>query len=479
MNVMSIAILKQRLNQSVDNFSEADQVHNKFVKPTKLMKTLALIERKFDDMENTQPIEEKIAKSILKLEEHGTDYLTKRDWKNLAWSLSKKLLNYEDKILFTFIGGQLIEQFSKMEPESLKSVYFPLLYSYFAVEQDEINKRPNNWIQLRNILNNNRSTLFQATLKPKKWLTTLTDHPEVLSLDPSKRFIRDFLQNSDDSRVSKQLESLSIAPNSWFWDSLVNSSIKSVKTMKEEDYFKVIPRFLLLLERNPIYTTAILTALLERYASTSKRAVVHEALKHVCLTQWDNPQYDSSAGWRNVSSDTKKMVIQWFVRADLEAFFKLFSQTADVDRFDYWIKFIDKISFSQIFLGPAAVQSRHAEHRKFRELNRGRLKNITGSTPSNNAFLLKIDNVHIVDFSDTGNACYGYSDLPFNLSKKNITVHELKNKPHSIFRNGFGETIGLSHAGNWEARFDKTLAELGVFSDQPNGGMSKRRRNRY
>ncbi|GAA0804995.1 EH signature domain-containing protein [Psychrobacter piscatorii] len=472
---MSIAILKQRLNQSVDNFSEADQVHNKFVKPTKLMKTLALIERKFDDMENTQPIEEKIANSILKLEEHGKDYLTKRDWKNLAWSLSKKLLNYEDKILFTFIGGQLIEHFSKMDTESLKSVYFPLLYSYFAVEQDEINKRPNNWIQLRNILNNNRSTLFQATLKPKKWLITLTDHPEVLSLDPSKRFIRDFLQNSDDSRVNNQLESLSIAPNSWFWDSLINTSIKSVKTMKEEDYFKVIPRFLLLLERNPIYTTAILTALLERYASTSKRAVVHEALKHVCLTQWDNPQYDSSAGWRNVSSDTKKMVIQWFVRADLEAFFKLFSQTADVDRFDYWIKFIDKISFSQIFLGPTAVQSRHAEHRKFRELNHGRLKNITGSTPSNNAFLLKIDNVHIVDFSDTGNACYGYSDLPFNLSKKNITVHELKSKQHSIFKSDSGRATSLSHSGNWEAKFDKKLAELGVFASQSSSPKYKKR----
>lgn len=475
MNVMSIAILKQRLNRSVDNFSEADQVHNKFAKPTKLMKTLALIERKFDDMENTQPIEEKIANSILMLEEHGKDYLTKRDWKNLAWSLSKKLLNYEDKILFTFIGGQLIEQFSKMGPESLKPVYFPLLYGYFAVEQDEINKRPNNWIQLRNILNNNRSTLFQATLKPKKWLITLTDHPEVLSLDPSKRFIRDFLQNSDDSRVSNQLESLSIAPNSWFWDSLINTSIKSVKTMKEEDYFKVIPRFLLLLERNPIYTTAILTALLERYAATSKRAVVNENLKNVCLKQWGNPQYDSSVGWRNVGSDTRKMVVQWFVRADLEAFFKLFSHTADVDRFDYWIKFIDKISFSQIFLGPAAVQSRHAEHRKFRELNRGRLKNLTSSTPSNNAFLLKIDNVHIVDFSDTGNACYGYSDLPFNLSKQNITVFELKSKPHSIFKGEYGQGMGLSHSGNWEARFDEKLAELGVFSSQASSPKYKKR----
>ena len=275
--------------------------------------------------------------------------------------------------------------------------------------------------------------------------------------------------------MSSQLESLSIAPNSWFWDSLVSSSIKSVKTMKEDDYFKVIPRFLLLLEKNPIYTTAILTALLERYASTSRRTLVHEALKYVCLTQWGNPQYDSAAGWRNVNPDTRKMVVQWFVRADLEAFFKLFSQTADVDRFDYWIKFIDKISFSQIFLGPAAVQSRHAEHRKFRELNHGRLKNITGSTPSNNAFLLKIDNVHIVDFSDTGNACYGYGDLPFNLSKKNITVHELKSKQHSIFKSDSGRATSLSHSGNWEAKFDEKLAELGVFASQSSSPKYKKR----
>jgi hypothetical protein len=474
-NVMSIAILKQRLNQSIDNFSEPAQVHNRFVRPSKLIKTLELIERKFDDMENAQPIEEKIVNSILKLEKQGKDYLTKRDWKNLAWSLSKKLLNYEDKILFTFKGSELIEQFSKMEPDLLKVVYFPLLYSYFAVEQSEINKRPNNWIQLRNILNTNRSTLFRATLRPKKWLNTLTDHPEVLSLDPSKRFINDFLHNSDDSRVSSQLESLSIAPNSWFWDSLVSSSIKSVKTMKEDDYLKAIPRFLRLLETNPIYTKDILTALLERYSVTSKRTIVHEDLKSICLTQWGNPQYDSSAGWRNVNLDTKKMVIQWFVRADLEAFFKLFSHTADVDRFNYWIKFIDKISFSQIFLGPAAVQSRNAEHRKFIELNRGRLKNIVGSTASNNAFLLKIDNIHIVDFSDTGNACYGYSDLPFNIDKKNITVFELKSKPHSVFKSDSGRGMSLSHSGNWEARFDEKLAELGVFSNKSNSPKYKRR----
>ncbi|MGA6102371.1 hypothetical protein ACPESL_09340 [Psychrobacter pocilloporae] len=174
---MSIAYLKQRLNVSVERFSEPAQAQNKFARPHKLIKTLDIIERRFDDMENAQPIEEKIINSIKKLEKSGIDYLTKRDWKNLAWSLSKKLPHYEDKILFTFVGSKLINQFKNMQPALLKAVYFPLLYSYFAVEQYEINKRPNNWLELKNILSNNRSSLFQTTTRPKKWLTTLTDHP--------------------------------------------------------------------------------------------------------------------------------------------------------------------------------------------------------------------------------------------------------------------------------------------------------------
>ena len=457
---MSIAILKQRLNQSVDNFSEADQVHNKFAKPIRLMKTLALIERKFDDMENVQPIEEKIVNSILKLEEHGKDYLTKRDWKNLAWSLSKKLLNYEDKILFTFIGGQLIEQFSKMDTESLKPVYFPLLYGYFAVEQDEINKRPNNWIQLRNILNNNRSALFQATLKPKKWLITLTDHPEVLSLDPSKRFIRDFLQNSDNSGVSNQLESLSIAPNSWFWHSLINASIKSVKSMTEEDYFKVIPRFLLLLERNSIYATAILTALLERYAVTSKRPIVHEDLKRISLSQWNSPQFESSAGWRNVNADTKKMVIQWFVRADLEAFFRLFSHEADVRRFNYWMRFLKQVTLSEIFLNDQTMFYPTAQQAEFKKNNAGRFKRINGKSNAANAFMIKVDGFYIVEFSETNNATYFYRQIPYSSFQEKthkVDITSLKSTSRAEFY--------LSHNGAWENSFDRRLRSLGIFPD--------------
>ena len=170
MIVMSIESLKDRLNQSLHHFSTPEQIQHKFAKPQRLIKRLDSIERKFDEIENTPPLEEKIVNSLSKLERFGFDALSKRNWKNLAWSLSKKLLNYEEKILFTFIGRQLIEHFSKMSPEQLSSVYFPLLYGYFAVEQTEIDKRPNNWIELRYVLNTQRTMLLQTTKRPKNGL---------------------------------------------------------------------------------------------------------------------------------------------------------------------------------------------------------------------------------------------------------------------------------------------------------------------
>ena len=457
--MMSIANLKRRIEEKISVFSEPTHIQTKFVRPQRLMKTLSIIEHKFDDLENVQPLEEKIIKSVLKLEQHGFDGLTKRDLKNLAWSLSKKLPNYEEKLLFTPVGVRLIDYFKQLGIDQLQFVYFPLLYSYFSFQAKELEKQPDSWVQLRNILNTNKSLVFKNSTRRKRWMTTLIDNSEVLTTEPTKKFVREFLQDSNDNTVAYELESLRISANSWFWDDLIRSAIKSIKTMNEDEYLQNIPRFLVLLEKNKIYTTTILAALLERYASTSQREKAHEVLKHLALDQWGNPQYESLAGWNNVNADTKKMVIQWFVRADLEAFFKLFSRTADVNRFNYWIKFIDQISFSQIFLGPEALYSQRHEHMSFRHLNRGRLKELIGSTPSNNAFLLKIDNVYVIDFSDTGNACFLFNILPYKEISPKIHVRDLKNYTHK----GYIDKLG--HIGSWGERFDQRLAEIGIFAN--------------
>lgn len=455
--VMSIANLKRRLEEKISVFSDSTHIQTKFVKPQRLMKRLSILERKFDDLENAQPLEEKLIKSVLKLKQHGFGGLTKRDLRNLAWALSKKFPDEDVKLLFTLTGKQILNHFEQSGFDLLRLVYFPLLYSYFAFEQKDVENSPPIWTQLRYILNNNKSKIYTDSVKPKKWMTTLIDYSEVLTTEPTKKFVREFLQDSNDNTVAYQLESLRISANSWFWDDLIRSSIKSIKIMNEDEYFQIIPRFLVLLEKNKIYTTAILAALLERYASTSQREKVHEVLKHLALDQWGNPQYESSAGWNNVNADTKKMVIQWFVRADLEAFFKLFNQNADIQRFNYWMRFIDQINFSQIFLGSNALNSRRDEHLKFRRLNRGRLKELAGSiTSTNNAFLLKIDNIYIVDFSETGNACYFYNRLPYKDYVGKIEIKTLRNQEICIDRQ--------TRNGNWQPRFDNALARLGIFS---------------
>ena len=230
---MSIDILKHRLAQSEKKFSAINQVENRIVRPHRLLKTLDIIERKFEDMENAQPVEEKILRSMRKLDQYGKDSLTKRDWKNLAWSLSRKLPTDNEKVLFTAKGAELISYFNQMEVNLLSTVYFPLLYSYFALEEKELKSSKNdNWVSLRQILSQNRSSIFQSTNRPKKWLITLTDNPELLTTEPSKKLTRQFLKDTDDNRVSTELERFNIASNSLFWDNLLYSGIKSIKSMK-------------------------------------------------------------------------------------------------------------------------------------------------------------------------------------------------------------------------------------------------------
>lgn len=456
-NAMTIERLQRRLEHSLSQLFPKETTYSKFVQPVRLTKTLQVLERKFDDLENAIPVDAKIFKTISKLEHSGFEQFTRRDWKNLAWALSKVLQDTQEKLIFNDIGKRIVQHFNQAEQSIINLVYFPLLYSYFALAKEDIAAKPAVWLTLRDILNRHKSNVYKSTQRPKQWMTTLIDHADILSDTPTQAFVKQFLQDNDASGIQKELESLRIAPNSWFWDDLIKSSIQSIRQMNEKDYFKSIARFITLSEQNSLYRRDILAALLERYAKTSERDKVHETLKQMALDQWGNPQYDSSAGWNNVNPDTKRMVVQWFVKADLEAFFNLFSEKADVQRFEYWMRYIDQISFSQIFLGTSALNSTRHQHLNFRKMNRGRLKELSGSTTStNNVFLLKIGNIYIVDFSEKGHACYFYNRLPYKDYVGRIDIKSLRNQETCIDRQ--------TRNGNWQPRFDNALARLGIFS---------------
>ena len=457
---MTIANLKRRLEEKVGGNSIVDVANTKFVKPQRLLKTLSELEQRFDDLENSLPLDEKIFRSISKLESSGFEYLTRRDWKNLAWALSKILPGTQEKLIFSDIGKRIVQHFQQSEIDLIGLVYFPLLYSYFALENEDVKDKPTNWLQLRDILNTNRASVYRDLKRPKKWMNTLVDYSEILSNSPTKTFVKSFLEDNDASSVTNELESLKMTPNSWFWDDLIKYSIHSIKTMNEDEYFKVIPRFLTLAEQKVLYTTDILVALLERYSRTTEREKVYEALKNLALNHWGNPQYESSAGWNNVSADTKRMVIQWFVRADLEAFFKVFSYGAETRRFNYWMRFIKQVSLSEIFLNEDAIFRATRQQEEFKRKNQGRFKRITGKSSAANAFMIKIGGYYIVEFSELNNATYFYRNLPYKPSKSNlqvVSITDLKSTARADFY--------LSHNGAWEKSFDNRLKSLGICPD--------------
>lgn len=457
---MSIDKLKQHLEQQLSYSLTKEVMHTKFVKPQRLIKTLHNLEQRFDDLENTIPLDQKIFRTIAKFEALGFDSLSRRDWKNVAWALSKILPEAEEKLIFSENGKKVIQYFKQAKIDLIGLVYFPLLYSYFALENEEVKNKPAIWVELREILAVNQSKVYKDSKRPKKWMNTLLDYSEILSDHPTQSFVHRFLKDSNVNGIQSDLETLKIAPHSWFWDDLIQSSIQSIKKMNESEFFKLIPRFLVLAEQNALYTTNILVALLERYAKTSEREKVHEVLKHLALNQWGNPQYDSSAGWNNVNAETKYMVIQWFVRADLEAFFKVFSYGAETRRFNFWLRFIKQVSLSEIFLNDDAIYHATRQQEEFKKQNHGRYKRIIGKSNAANAFMIKIGGYYIVEFSELNNATYFYRKLPYKGGKANlqqVDITDLKSTAKADFY--------LSHNGSWEKSFDNRLKALGIYPD--------------
>ncbi len=452
---MSIADLEKKLALVLAKHTTVDGLTSTLPPPHRLIKSLALIERRFDALENDQPPIEKVRLAVEKLERDGRMMLTQRDWKNVAWGLCATLPNQSQKLIFKPIGREVLQAFQDKQVDLTGSVYRALLASYFAVTSGELQQDSSQWLVLRDLLDRSRLTLQQQSKRPKSWMQPLNDYPELLRTQPTKRLAVDFVHDPDDQKIVQLTETLNITENSWFWEALVQQAVKSICELDDAKFAPKIDRLLHLMTKRPTYTQLILSGILDRYAQSTQRDQAHEQLKELALKQWGNPQYESSAAWLNVKPDTKQMVIQWFVRADLEAFFNLFNQNADERRFKYWMRFIKQISYSYIIFGKNSITSMKPQHKEFLLKNKGRYGRLLKSTADNNAFMIKIGNLFIVEFSRTGNATYLYSERPQYTSQYEVDLFWLKS--------GIDK---MNHSGLWESNFDHALAQTGIFPDQ-------------
>jgi hypothetical protein len=169
-----------------------------------------------------------------------------------------------------------------------------------------------------------------------------------------------------------------------------------------------------------------------------------------------------SPGWRNVATIAPQdyaAFIDSLLHEDISLFFG--SVQMDVERRDFWLRYVGSASSSLFFLSPATRQRLKAEFSGANDKVKATLKRARSLDDYDgvDAFALRFGGHVVVEFSRTGNAAYLYSESAFEdlVRGKRLRVSSLKDRDRGT---------QLRHASGWEYRFRSALADVGVQQHQ-------------
>jgi hypothetical protein len=149
------------------------------------------------------------------------------------------------------------------------------------------------------------------------------------------------------------------------------------------------------------------------------------------------------------------MIEGWIKRRLIKDFFELLAHDggADLRRLNYWLKWEPMISDMWFVLGTDARSNRSQAFEDLRKRMVGRKRSLYDPNAQNNAFVMRIGPLLVIEFGVTGNACYVFAAADFkgDLDQPWLSIHVLKQ------RSGAER---FSHSGSWEWKFDDALKRL-------------------
>jgi hypothetical protein len=149
----------------------------------------------------------------------------------------------------------------------------------------------------------------------------------------------------------------------------------------------------------------------------------------------------------------RKMVDGWLKVRLIRDFFELLAQdgAAEKRRLDYWLRFESVIDDMWFVLGDDARANRTPEFKELRNRMTGRDRVLGGNTTSdNNAFVMRIGKLLLIEFGVTGNACFVFDADNFrtDLEQRQLSITELKQAARAT---------KLTHQSAWECKFDNEI----------------------
>lgn len=452
---MALSQLKAHFNARTERY----KVTGEFGNVELIRTTVKALQHKFG-VTAGRPSVDRLKAILTIVKRDGIASAAEKDLKHLCWALREPqpdapALMYSSEMINQI--GRILANPDQVVP---KSAYRGLLDAYFSyrperLKEDDVRAA---WRGIRLILQDNLPKLWGAE-NVVNWLRVVRDHDNLISSNPCSRYAK-----LAKSQMADELEflrvTLGISEESWFWESLLMAQVREVCALDGSSLSQGINEILPTVSSRPVLFDRALRDLLTRYFEANIDEP-HAELKDVAVGRWGSPNLQRQASWDLVSADVKQMVQEWVVLEDLKDFFEVLKDGKNVDRrrLNYWVRFLKQISFARIALGPSAYNNPSRDFKDLREKRKNRVAELLGSSRSNNVFVMKIGSYVFVEYSETGNAAYGYAadNVPFKYDASVIDFRSSKNVDLTKFRE--------THATDWESKFDNALRRLGIFPD--------------
>ncbi|MEI7968364.1 MAG: EH signature domain-containing protein [Betaproteobacteria bacterium] len=436
-------------------------------------------------------VEKTIDSHIASLERrlrHGAGAFLPRDLQEEAlrrfWT-SKRIDNLKDARLVSFgialpVGPNRLrviedgERFQNLldgvdqflpAPRQYRRCYQGLLAGYFAYDPEqpdcpETGRR--NWKTLRSYLGDSSRKILDRAHNPE-WAESLQKHSIVLGEDPCIRYGTQLLAG-DHTEVDELRNALNISETSWFMRKLFLAQVRVAVGEPDEEFLRLVPPVVDLLYENQIIRDEGLALVLNRVSAISTPPLGVQ-LRDAAVTWWGNPWLRSNAmRWGRVTPEARALVSEWLKLEFIEAFFTLLAEerTGDNRRLEFWARYVHCIEDIHFALGSDARENQSPDFRDLRKKMAGLVVSLQDTVRTNNAFIMRMGPLVIVEFSGYSNACYGYhaaAGLPFRLDMPVVLRKDASNSLKLSNRElWLAHQDGIRDFETWEERFASELA---------------------
>ena len=361
----------------------------------------------------------------------------------------------------------------RSEPKKLKRCFQAILSAYLSLEGcDQRSENHDQWNVLRLRLETWLPQLCDVRPRPD-WLTAIFDHQNLFDDDPTGRYGASVLRG-DRTEFDTMCERLGIGGASWVRRRVVISAVDAATAASDLDFVAHLDQLIEALNANLGVREEGTAKLLNRYAQQSATPE-HMPLRTFAVEVFGNPLITAyRQRWFEVSQDAREMVANWLKGFLIERFFELLSHDGMTDkrRPQFWLRYRGSIESMWFILGASAMSSWNADFKKLRETMGNQCLRLEGATAGNNAFVMKIGKVYVVEFGEKGNATFVFNqnDLPFDLTSKYLYLSWLKSASH------VERLLHMDGRESWEDKFTQALTHYGVYPDDtaPSGRGSRR-----